>query len=84
MEILNMGTPELLFIAVFAFIIFGPTRAVEFIGQIGSAIATVKRNYNYLVNDINTEIKRNTVEDIPGPNEKNNTEINDKNDKDIE
>ena len=84
MEILNMGTPELLFIAVFACIIFGPTRAVEFIGQIGSAIATVKRNYNYLVNDINTEIKRNTVEDIPGPNEKNNTEINDKNDKDIE
>ncbi|MFL2640485.1 MAG: twin-arginine translocase TatA/TatE family subunit [Dehalococcoidia bacterium] len=56
MEILNMGTPELLFIAVFAFIIFGPTRAVEFIGQIGSAIASLKRNYNYLVNDINTEI----------------------------
>ena len=56
MEILNLGTPELLFIAVFAFIIFGPTRAVEFIGQIGSAIASLKRNYNYLVNDINTEI----------------------------
>lgn len=59
MEILNMGTPELLFIAVFAFIMFGPTRAVEFIGQLGSAIASLKRNYNYLVNDINTEINSN-------------------------
>ena len=54
-----MGTPELLFIAVFAFIMFGPTRAVEFIGQLGSAIASLKRNYNYLVNDINTEINSN-------------------------
>jgi Sec-independent protein translocase protein TatA len=59
MEILNMGTPELLFIAVFAFIIFGPTRAAEFIGQLGSVMASLKRNYNYLVNDINTEINDN-------------------------
>ena len=82
MEILNMGTPELLFIAVFAFIIFGPTRAVEFIGQIGSAIATVKRNYNYLVNDINIEINKISVEEIPRPTETEEPETNGK--KDIE
>ena len=69
MEILNMGTPELLFIAVFAFIIFGPTRAVEFIGQIGSAIASLKRNYNYLVNDINTEINNSINVETIQPDE---------------
>ena len=64
-----MGTPELLFIAVFAFIIFGPTRAVEFIGQIGSAIASLKRNYNYLVNDINTEINNSINVETIQPDE---------------
>jgi len=80
MEILNMGTPELLFIAVFAFIIFGPTRAVEFIGQIGSAIASVKRNYNYLVNDINNEINKSNIEEIRDSNKTSEAEVNEKTD----
>lgn len=75
-----MGTPELLFIAVFAFIIFGPTRAVEFIGQIGSAIASVKRNYNYLVNDINNEINKSNIEEIRDSNKTSEAEVNEKTD----
>ena len=53
MEMLNVGGLELIFIAAFAFIIFGPARTIEFMGQIGSLLGSIKRNYNLLITELN-------------------------------
>jgi Sec-independent protein translocase protein TatA len=56
MEMLNVGGLELIFIAAFTFIIFGPARTIEFMGQIGSLLGSIKRNYNFLIKELNTTI----------------------------
>jgi Sec-independent protein translocase protein TatA len=53
MEMLNVGGLELIFVAAFAFIIFGPARTIEFMGQIGSLLGSIKRNYNLLITELN-------------------------------
>lgn len=65
MEMLNVGGLELIFVAAFAFIIFGPARTIEFMGQIGSLLGSIKRNYNLLIRELNTTMPaEDTLENI--------------------
>lgn len=60
MELLNIGGLELLFLLGFAIIIFGPQRAMELASQIGRIVATIRRNFNAIQQDIKAQVEEDT------------------------
>ena len=56
MNILGMGPLEILLIVVLALIVFGPAKLPEIMGQVGRAIAEVRRTTSQLSDEFNRTI----------------------------
>ncbi len=72
---MNLGFPEMLFLALLALIIFGPRRLPEIGRQIGKAMAEFKRASNEFKSQLETEMRQLELEestrriapDVPEP-----------------
>jgi Tat protein translocase TatB subunit len=61
---MNLGFPEMVFLVILAFMLFGPKRLPEIARQLGKFVAEFKKASNDFQSQIHQEIRKLELEDV--------------------
>jgi Tat protein translocase TatB subunit len=62
--VMNLGFPEMVFLVILAFMLFGPKRLPEIARQLGKFVAEFKKASNQFQGQIHEEIRKLELEEV--------------------